>query len=264
MDCFKRYWAWTQDRRLQEADDARSCRRPISSSDNYLSTDAAHSGDAAADQRLQSRSPPTRFADNIWDNFSSQSYKTLPSVGTITFFDPFTGEPLPYQMPAGGRGYTRVPSLISLWSTAPLLLNNTVGPFDQTHRWKRRMAAFNQVDRADAVAGEDARRTPLLGGKIPGIIDRTTERSFVYIPLTYLPDSLQRPATWTSRLLPWLVSIGRHIAIGPIPAGHAGKSACQHSSSAAEADDNVAEHAANLARLGWSAGAQFSRCGRRR
>ena len=33
-------------------------------------------------------------------------------------------------MPGGGRGYTRVPSLIGLWSTAPFLLNNTVGPFD--------------------------------------------------------------------------------------------------------------------------------------
>ena len=33
-------------------------------------------------------------------------------------------------MPAGGRGYTRVPSLISVWSTAPFLLNNTSAPFD--------------------------------------------------------------------------------------------------------------------------------------
>ena len=33
------------------------------------------------------------IAGNIWDNFSSQSYKDLPSVGTITVHDPFTGEP---------------------------------------------------------------------------------------------------------------------------------------------------------------------------
>ena len=59
------------------------------------------------------------IAGNIWDNFSSASYKSLPSVGTITVYDPFTGKPLPYQMPAGGRGYTRVPSLISVWATAP-------------------------------------------------------------------------------------------------------------------------------------------------
>ena len=30
---------------------------------------------------------------NIWDNFSSQTYKSLPSVGTVTVHDPFTGEP---------------------------------------------------------------------------------------------------------------------------------------------------------------------------
>ena len=70
------------------------------------------------------------LAGNIWDNFSSQSYKQLPSVGTVTLSDPFTGKATPYAMPAGGRGYTRVPSLIALWSTAPFLLNNTVGSFD--------------------------------------------------------------------------------------------------------------------------------------
>ena len=41
---------------------------------------------------------------NIWDNFSSQSYKELPSIGTITITNPLTGEPMPYAMPAGGRG----------------------------------------------------------------------------------------------------------------------------------------------------------------
>ncbi len=33
------------------------------------------------------------LAGNIWDNFSSQTYKSLPSVGTVTVHDPFTGEP---------------------------------------------------------------------------------------------------------------------------------------------------------------------------
>ena len=33
--------------------------------------------------------------DNIWDNFSSRSYKDLPSVGTITVHHPITGEPRP-------------------------------------------------------------------------------------------------------------------------------------------------------------------------
>jgi hypothetical protein len=38
---------------------------------------------------------------------ASQTYKSLPSVGTVTVHDPFTGEAKPYVMPAGGRGYTR-------------------------------------------------------------------------------------------------------------------------------------------------------------
>ena len=45
-------------------------------------------------------------------------------------------------MPAGGRGYTRPPSLISLWSTAPFLLNNTVGPFEPSPSVEGRMRSF--------------------------------------------------------------------------------------------------------------------------
>ena len=41
------------------------------------------------------------IAGNIWDNFSSQTYKNLPSVGTVTVHDPFTGEPQP--VPDAGR-----------------------------------------------------------------------------------------------------------------------------------------------------------------
>ena len=67
---------------------------------------------------------------NIWDNFSSESYKTLPSAGSITIRHPITGKEMDYPLPAGGRGYIRPASLVSLWSTAPFLQNNTVGPFE--------------------------------------------------------------------------------------------------------------------------------------
>ena len=49
---------------------------------------------------------------------------------------------IPIDMPAGGRGYTRPPSLISLWSTAPFLLNNTVGPFEHDPSVEARMRVF--------------------------------------------------------------------------------------------------------------------------
>ena len=112
---------------------------------------------------------------NIWDNFSSQSYKQLPSVGTVTLYDPFTGEPMPYQMPAGGRGYTRVPSLISLWSTAPFLLNNTVGPFDSSPSVAARMKVFD-ASIEQMLWPEKRERDSVLGAKVPGTIDRTTEQ----------------------------------------------------------------------------------------
>src|SRR5258708_16279076 len=76
-----------------------------------------------------SRLATNAIAGNIWDNFSSQSYKDLPSVGEITFYDPYSGEPQRYRMPAGGVGYTPGPSLLSVWSAAPLLPNNRVRPF---------------------------------------------------------------------------------------------------------------------------------------
>src|SRR6202000_2011623 len=59
------------------------------------------------------------IAGNIWDNFSSQTYKDLPSVGEVTVYNPMTGAPRQFKLPGGGRGFTRPASLISMWSTAP-------------------------------------------------------------------------------------------------------------------------------------------------
>ena len=51
---------------------------------------------------------------NIWDNFSSETYKQLPSVGTIKVRHPVTGAEKDYELHAGGRGFTRPASLVSL------------------------------------------------------------------------------------------------------------------------------------------------------
>ena len=113
------------------------------------------------------------LAGNIWDNFSSQSYKDLPSVGTITVHDPFTGEPRPYKMPAGGRGYTRPPSLISLWSTAPFLLNNTRRPVRAGPVGRRPDARRSRPRSSRCCGRKSATQDPVLGDKVPGVIDRT-------------------------------------------------------------------------------------------
>jgi hypothetical protein len=158
------------------------------------------------------------LANNIWDNFSSQSYKNLPSVGTIKVNDPFTGAQVDYKMPAGGRGYTRPPSLISLWSTAPFLLNNTVGPFDQDPSVDARMRVF-QASIEQMLWPEKRTRDPVLGDKVPGLIDRTTARSFIRIPAGFLPDILKSANGPLHAIMPKLFDADGGITIGPIPAG---------------------------------------------
>src|SRR5260370_2901477 len=120
LNCWEKYCAWTK------TEDFKSKMRGI-----VIRPDFLHENFLSAEHRvpvtlLQTNacSPLATNAirDNIWDNFSSETYKQLPSVGSITVYDPFTGEPRQYQMPAGGRGYTRPASLVSIWSTAPFLL----------------------------------------------------------------------------------------------------------------------------------------------
>ena len=216
LACFKRYWTWTQ------SDDYKSQMRKIVHAadflqDNYLSTDARI---PLTLLRTNACSPlaTNALAGNIWDNFSSQTYKQLPSVGTITLSDPFTGEAVPYVMPAGGRGYTRVPSLISLWSTAPFLLNNTVGPFDTNPSVEARVKVFD-ASIEQMLWPEKRERDAVLGNKVPGTIDRTTERSNVTIPIGFVPDAMRPLQSMLHRWLPWLVGSGGDVVLGPIPKG---------------------------------------------
>src|SRR5262249_470264 len=189
LQCWDKYWAWTK------TDDYKKQMRAIVSAPdfldgNYLSTEAR-----VPVTLLQTNacSPlaTNALANNIWDNFSSQSYKSLPWVGTVTVHDPFTGKPSQYTMPAGGRGYTRPPSLISLWSTAPFLLNNTVGndAFEQDPSVDARMRVF-QASIEEMLWPEKRRHDKLLGEKAPGEavyqVDRTTDRSYITMPAAYV------------------------------------------------------------------------------
>jgi len=216
LDCFKRYWTWTQ------SDQYKSLMRAIVAAPdflegNYLSTDARI---PVTLLRTNVCSPlaTNALAGNIWDNFSSHSYKQLPTVGTVTLYDPFTGDRLAYEMPAGGRGYTRVPSLISLWSTAPYLLNNSVGPFDSDPSVATRMKVFD-ASIEQMLWPEKRDQDAVLGTRIPGVIDRTTQVSSLTIPVGFAPEALrplQKDAHWW---LPRFISEGGDIEIGPIPKG---------------------------------------------
>ena len=79
----------------------------------------------------------------------------------MTVQDPFTAERWQFQMPGGGLGFTRVPSLVSIWSTAPFLVNNRLGPFSEDPSVDGADEGLRRVDRAAAVAGEARARAGL-------------------------------------------------------------------------------------------------------
>ena len=140
---------------------------------------------------------------HIWQNFSSDTYKNLPSVGEIQVYNPYTVSMQAFKAPSGGPGYYRTPSLISLWSSAPFLHNNSLGTFTGDPSVAGRMAAFND-------AGEKllwpAKR---LG---PDSIWRTTRECSLQIQAAVIPEPLR------TLLKPFVESDG-YFRIGPIPAG---------------------------------------------
>src|SRR6202012_2192333 len=201
LDCFKAYW------RASQTGDFKAKMRAIVSAPDFLDHNymSAEIRVPVTLLRTNACSPLATNAirGNIWDNFSSDSYKRLPSVGTITVSDPFTGDPRQYVMPAGGRGFTRPPSLISLWSTAPYLLNNSVGPFS----YRKAQSGDQTFDATPTVSVADRMQVfqpsieqmlwpekravdPLLGSKAGGVIDRTTETSWVVVAPDYVPKAL--------------------------------------------------------------------------
>ena len=215
MNCWQSYWNWTK------TEDFKSKMRTIVHEkdflvDNYLSTDQR-----VPVTLLQTNacSPlaTNAIGGNIWDNFSSQTYKNLPSAGSITVYHPYTGASSRYTLPAGGRGYTRPPSLISVWSTAPFLLNNSVGTFDPSPSVEARMRSFQ--DSIEKMLWPEKRdRDILLQDKVPGVIDRTTETSYITIPAGFLPASFRPLLSPAHRFLPAVFG-EQNIVLGPIPKG---------------------------------------------
>jgi hypothetical protein len=216
LNCWNQYWEWTK------TADFKNRMRDIVTAPDFLEHNYLSSELRVPVTLLQTNacSPlaTNALGGNIWDNFSSQSYKELPSVGTITWYHPYSGEPRSYVMPAGGRGYTRPPSLVSLWSTAPFLLNNSVGKFNYQPSVQGRLESFEDSIH-QMLWPETREKDELLGDKIPGKIDRTTKTSYLKISFGFLPDALQQ-LRGIRRFFPWLVDDqDKIIRIGPIPKG---------------------------------------------
>jgi len=215
LDCWNKYWAWTKTEEFK-SQMRQMVQQPDFLDQNYLSTDLR-----VPVTLLQTNacSPlaTNSIEGNIWDNFSSHTYKELPSVGSVTWYHPYTGEARTYSMPAGGRGYTRPASLISAWSTAPFLQNNAVGKFDPSPSVEARMRSF-QDSIEKMLWPEKREKDELLGDKIPGSIDRTTATSYLRVPGGFLPDFLKPLLGSGERYFPSIFGEGG-VQIGPIPAG---------------------------------------------
>src|SRR6185369_4576833 len=93
------------------------------------------------------------MSGQVWDNFSSDSFKALPSVGAIRYYNPYStaaaideyGNNATYSdgRTMGGPGYLRPPSLISVWATAPYFHNNELGIYTHDPSVKGRLEAFH-------------------------------------------------------------------------------------------------------------------------
>jgi hypothetical protein len=242
LGCWDRYWAWTK------TDAFKAPMRELAAAtdflrDNYLSTELRIPS-TLMQTNICSPIGTNAIANNIWDNFSSQSYKELPSAGSIKLRHPLSGAEYDYPMPAGGRGYTRPASLVSLWSTAPFLQNNSVGPyfddaasaggtyregayggdyrFDMNPSVASRMRVF-QASIEQMLWPERRHKDELftklgINGPGAGWIQRTTTDSVIRVPRGYVPEHLRGLLGLGQRLFPFFFSNGE-VVIGPIPKG---------------------------------------------
>ncbi len=219
LTCWNDYWAYTK------TDEYKAAMReivldPDFRTDNFLSNELRVPV-TLAETNACSPLATNALRGDTWDNFSSTSYKSLPAVGTIQVHHPVTGEPYDYEMPGGGRGYTRPPSLISLWSTAPYLLNNTVGDFYWTGTVEDRLKSFEdgitKLLWPEKRLG-DREYVTRSGKKHPGVVDRTTAKSYLRLQTGYLPDFVQPLVGIGHRWFPWLFGEGG-VQLGPIPEG---------------------------------------------
>jgi hypothetical protein len=140
---------------------------------------------------------------HIWANFSSDTYKSLPSVGTIEVYNPYTDSMQPFKVPAGGLGYYRTPSLISVWSSAPFFHNNALGKFTGDPSVAGRLEAFN--DAVEKLLWPEKR----LG---KDSIWRTSRECNLQIQLAVIPEPLR------ALLRPHADPDG-YFRLGPIPEG---------------------------------------------
>ena len=127
-ECWDRYWAWVQTDEFKKVMTEWVLQDGFLDG-NFLSTERRVPVDLLETNACGPLATNALRGD-IWDNFSSTTYKELPPVRELTVHHPVSGAVSSFQPLGNGRGYTRPASLVSLWSTAPFLQNNSVGHSD--------------------------------------------------------------------------------------------------------------------------------------
>ncbi len=110
----------------------------------------------------------------------------------------------------GGVGFYRVPTLVSIWSTAPLLHNNSLGTFNNDPSIDGRLDAFDDAmrkllwpeKRLQGSSYNGATAARLQADR--GLIWRTTEDSYLIISGKYVPQALAPALTRLGLTLPWM------------------------------------------------------------
>jgi hypothetical protein len=248
--CWDPYWKYTTSDEFKEQMKAIVLDENFLK-DNFLSNDQRVPVNLL-DSQLCSPVATNGIAGNIWNDFTSTTYKSMPGVGSFLSAEPSLNEydtvATPTSVPAGGRGYLRPASLISIWSTAPFLTNNSLGLFDDRGTVEGRMRSFddsilrllwpehrNTVP-ADELSADGGKKIvsympgtydyveSMTHRKIPesqkhklyGIMDVTTTDSYLNIPKGYvesvwplLPKELKASSP----------ELGDHLQLGPIPKG---------------------------------------------
>ena len=184
---------------------------------------------------------------HVWEDFSSLSYRFMPSIGKLTYYNPFTettDEFSPRHAVAtnitltlsnlngtvttvvtnvphdgGGPGFYRPPSLLSIWATAPFLHNNSLGLFNNDPSVNGRLAAFDDAIRK--LLWEDKRMENTNYASAEqlkhdhGLIWRTPNETFLVIPGKNVP-AFARQIPWPSSLnsfADWLQGLGKWRAL---------------------------------------------------
>jgi hypothetical protein len=242
--CWDRYWEWTQTKEFKEAMVKLATARDADGEDTFLKGNYLSSERRVPVDLLQTNActalATNGLAGDIWDNFTSSSYKSLPPVKELTAYHPVSGAAMSLRPRGNGRGYLRPPSLISVWSTAPFLSNNSVGhdeydnyyaPRDRSARCPaasdndpympcvaNRMKVFDRSIR-QMLSPQTRRMDKLTQLPVPGYIYRTSAPSCLMLPSGFAPSwvrSLAGPLHW---LAPWAIDRDGGIALGPLPKG---------------------------------------------